>query len=78
VKWAGSSVFTGYQIQYAENAAFTKNAKAIKISNPKTVQTVLKNLKSGTTYYVRIRSYHEFNGMTYFGEWSNVKSTKVK
>ncbi len=78
VKWAGSSVFTGYQIQYAENAAFTKNAKAFKVTDPKTVQTVIKDLTTGTTYYVRVRSYHEFNGMTYFGQWSNVLSGKVK
>ena len=78
VKWTGSSNFTGYQIQYAENSAFTKNAKAFKITDPKTVSTVIKSLKTGTTYYVRIRSYHEFNGMTYFGEWSNVLSGKVK
>ena len=78
VKWAASSQFTGYQIQYATNAAFTQNAKAIKITNPKTVSTVIKSLTSGKTYYVRLRSYHEFNGMTYFGEWSNVKSCKVK
>ena len=78
VKWAGSSVFTGYQIQYAQNSAFTKSVKSFKIANPKTVQTIIKSLKTGTTYYVRIRSYHEFNGMTYFGEWSNVKSCKVK
>ncbi len=78
VKWSASSVFTGYQIQYATNSAFTQNAKAIKITDPKTAQTVIKNLTKGKTYYVRIRSYHEFNGMTYFGEWSNVKSCKVK
>ncbi len=78
VKWTASSVFTGYQIQYATNGTFTKNAVALKITNPKTAETVIKNLTKGTTYYVRIRSYHEFNGMTYFGEWSNVKSCKVK
>ncbi|MBQ4423144.1 MAG: fibronectin type III domain-containing protein, partial [Clostridia bacterium] len=78
VKWGGSTVFTGYQIQYATNSAFTKGVKSFKIDNPKTVSTVIKNLKTGTTYYVRIRSYHEFNGMTYYGEWSNVRSAKVK
>ncbi len=78
VKWGASSVFTGYQIKYATDANFTKNVKAIKITDPKTAQTVIKNLKKGTTYYVTIRSYHEFNGMTYFGEWSNVLSCKVK
>jgi hypothetical protein len=78
VKWTGSANFTGYQIQYATDKAFKQNATAVKITNPKTVQTVLKNLKSGTTYYVRVRSYHEFNGMTYFGGWSNVLSGKAK
>ncbi len=78
VKWTPSKNFTGYQIQYATNAAFTQNAKAIKITNPKTAQTVIRSLTSGKTYYVRLRSYHEFNGMTYFGEWSNVKTCKVK
>jgi hypothetical protein len=78
IKWSGSSVFTGYQIQYATDDAFTKNAVAFKITDPKTYETTVKSLKSGTTYYVRIRSYHVFDGMTYFGEWSNVKSCKVK
>ena len=78
VKWAKSSVFTGYQLQYATDAAFTKNANAIKISDPKTGEKILTGLKAKTTYYVRVRSYHEFNGMTYFGEWSNVISAKTK
>ena len=78
VKWDASSQFTGYQVQYATDSAFTQNAKAVKITNPKTASTVIKSLLSGKTYYVRVRSYHEFNGMTYFGEWSNVKSCKVK
>ena len=77
VKWSASSVFTGYQVQYATDAAFTKNAKAVKIADPKAAQTVLSGLSAGTTYYVRVRSYHEFNGMTYFGEWSNVLSAKT-
>jgi hypothetical protein len=78
VKWGASSNFTGYQIQYATDSAFTKNAVAVKITNPQTTSYTVKSLTSGKTYYVRIRSYHEFNGMTYFGEWSNVLSCKVK
>ncbi len=77
-KWEGSSVFTGYQVQIATNKTFTKNVQAVKIDQAKTYQTTIKSLKSGTTYYVRVRSYHEFNGMTYYGEWSNVLSCKVK
>ncbi len=78
VKWEASKNFTGYQIKYATDANFTKNVVAFKISDPKTYWTTIKSLQSNTTYYVCIRSYHEFNGMTYFGEWSNVLSCKVK
>ena len=78
VKWGASSLFTGYQIQYAENSAFTKNAKAFKVNDPKTVQTTIKNLKAKTTYYVRVRSYHVFEGTTYYGGWSNVLSAETK
>ena len=78
VKWSGSSVFTGYQVQIATNAAFTKDVKTVKITNPKTYQTVIKSLKANTTYYARVRSYQVFEGMTYYGGWSNVKSAKTK
>ncbi len=78
VKWSASLVFTGYQVQYATNSAFTKGLKTVKITNPKTAQTVIKSLTSSKTYYVRVRSYHEFEGMTYYGGWSNVLSCKVK
>lgn len=74
VKWEASKNFTGYQIQYATNEAFTENAVAIKIDDPTTYWTTLKNLEASTVYYVRIRSYHIFENMTYFGGWSNVIS----
>lgn len=78
IKWEGSKNFTGYQIQYATDADFTQNAKDFKIANPDTTETTVKSLTSGTTYYIRIRSYHIFEGMNYYGEWSNVLSCKVK
>ena len=78
VKWAGSANFTGYEVQIATDADFTVNVKTVKIANAKTYQTTIKNLKARTTYYVRVRSYHLFEGMTYYGGWSNVKSAKTK
>ena len=77
VKWEASKNFTGYQIQYATNDQFTENAVAIKIDDAKTYWTTLKNLEANTTYYVRIRSYHIFDNMNYYGEWSNVISQKT-
>jgi hypothetical protein len=78
VKWGGSKVFTGYQIKYATDENFTKGVRSIKIDDPSTTQKVITGLLSGKTYYVMVRSYQEFEGMTYFGEWSNVLSAQVK
>ncbi len=74
--WNGSKNFTGYQLSYATDADFTKGVNTIKITSPTTYSKELKSLSNDTTYYVRIRSYHEFEGMTYYGGWSNVLSVK--
>lgn len=78
VKWTGSALFTGYEVQVATDAKFTQNVKTVKIEKAKTYQTTVKSLKSKTTYYVRVRSYHIFEGMTYYGQWSNVLNCKTK
>ena len=74
--WSPSKNFTGYQVQRATDANFTKNVKTVKIADPTTSSKALGSLTNGTLYYVRVRSYHEFEGMTYFGGWSNVLSVK--
>ena len=76
VKWEGSSVFTGYQVQYATDSSFS-DLKTITISNPKTVSKTFTVDDSNKTYYVRVRSFHKFEGMTYFGGWSEVKETSL-
>ena len=78
VKWTPSKNFTGYQIKYATDANFTRNVQAVRVENASAASKLITGLTSGTTYYVTVRSYHVFNGMTYFGEWSNVLSCKVK
>ena len=70
VAWTGSSLFTGYDVQVATDAAFTKGLKTVRIANPKTYRTTIRDLKAETDYYVRVRSYDVFEGMTYRGGWS--------
>ena len=77
IKWSPSKVFTGYQVKYATNAAFTQNVKAVKVTNPSQSQLSVGSLLSGKTYYVTIRSYQDFEGMTYFGQWSDTLNCKV-
>jgi hypothetical protein len=76
--WDTSKLFTGYQIKYSTDSSFKNNVKTVWISNWKTGQKTVYSLQSGRAYYVCVRSYHVFEGIRYFGEWSNVKSCKVK
>ncbi|MBR3130784.1 MAG: fibronectin type III domain-containing protein, partial [Clostridia bacterium] len=78
VNWDASKNVTGYDIQLATDAAFTKNVKTERVDDWKTASKTIKGLKSKTTYYVRVRSYQKIDSMTYFGQWSNVLSAKTR
>ena len=74
--WDDNPIFTGYQLQYTTDSAFKKDVKSVKIDNWNTTKYTITNLKANTTYYVRVRSFHVFDGTTYYGEWSNVRNEK--
>ena len=76
VSWSAGKDVTGYQIQYSVNKDF-QSAKTATIANADTVKKVLKNLKSGTTYYVRIRAFKKVNGKNYRSDWSKAQSARV-
>ena len=68
----------GYQIQYSTNKNFTKNVKKKTIKDVKTTSTTIKKLKSGKTYYVRIRSFVKgSDGKKVWSNWSQAKSVKT-
>jgi hypothetical protein len=77
-KWTKIDVCTGYQVQIATNSSFTAGKQEVKVTSPSTLSKTISGLTSGKTYYVRVRGYNEFNGTTYYGEWTNVLSCKVK
>ena len=77
VKWKKVTNASGYQIVYAANSKFTasKTASASKSTLSKTV----KSLKSGKTYYVKVRAYRtDAKGNKIYGSYSSVKKVKVK
>lgn len=83
VKWKKQKKqTTGYQIQYAVNKKFTKNAKVTTVKSNKLTAKTIKKLKKGKTYYVRIRTYKnvKVKGKTtkYVSTWSKAKKVKVK
>ena len=77
VKWKKGTGGAGYQLQYSLKGTF-KSSTTVKIPKTATVSRVLKNLKSGKTYYVRIRGYKLVGGKAYVSPWSKALSAKVK
>jgi hypothetical protein len=65
---------TGYQVVYSTKANF-KNKKTV---NTKKTSVVLKKLKKGKKYYVKVRAYRVVDGAKEFSAFSAKKSVKVK
>ena len=77
VKWKKQASITGYEIQYSRKKDLS-DAKRVVIKNPKTTAKIIKNLKGGKKYYVRIQSYKYRNKIIYFSGWSKVRAVTVK
>lgn len=76
-KWAKQAGVTGYQVQYSTNAKFTGAAvKGIKGAGKLSLK--VSNLKAGTKYYVRVRTFKTIGGKNYFSTWSAAKAVKTK
>jgi uncharacterized protein YkwD len=73
-----SSQTTGYQVQYAANSAFTKNKKTVSVSPKSKKSKIVKKLKGGKKYYVRVRTYKISSGKVYYSKWSAVKTVTTK
>lgn len=67
---------TGYQLQYATNKKFTSSKKVTV--KKKYTSKVIKKLKSKKTYYVRVRTYKNVDGIKYYSKWSNTMKIKTK
>ena len=77
VKWVKRAEATGYELQYALKSSFA-GAKTVSIKKNATVSATIKKLKTGKTYYVRLRSYKTVGKKTYRSAWSKGKGVKVK
>ncbi len=68
---------SGYQIQGSSSKKFT-NARTITLKGYKKVMYTFSGLKSGKTYYVRVRTYKTVDGKKYYSDWSSYKAKKTK
>ena len=67
---------TGYQVTYSTSKKF--KASVTKAASTKDKSRLVKKLRSGKTYYVKVRSYKKVNGKKIFSRYSAVKTIRVK
>ena len=66
---------SGYQIAYSTNQS--SGYKYLNL-NSKTYKKTITKLSSGKKYHVKVRAYKTINGKKYYGNYSAVKSVRVK
>lgn len=69
VKWSRNRAADGYQVQYSTSGLFA-GKKTVKIADPAEARHVLEGLKSGKTYYARVRAYVKLGGKIYYSAWA--------
>ncbi len=83
ITWKKVSGANGYEIKLATNRKFTKNKRTFKVKKGTYTSKVIRKLKSGKRYYVKLRAYKkvEVDGYTVTanGSWSVIRiSKKIK
>lgn len=78
IKWKKNGIGSGYQIQYAANKKFSSAEKIVTVKKNKNTARIVKGLKKGKTYYVRIRTYKSASGTKVYSGWSKPKRVKIK
>ncbi len=68
----------GYEIRYSTSKSFGTSAKNVRASGYSAVTKTISNLKSGKTYYVKVRAYKKVDGVYYYGKYSPVVTVNTK
>ena len=78
VKWTTDGDVNGYEIQYALDKKFKKSAKTKTVKSAMKKSQIIKNVKKGKTYYVRVRAYALEGSNKVYSSWSSKKKIKIK
>ena len=73
VAWTKAKGGVSYQIWYK-----VKGTSTWKKTTATGTSKLIKSLKGGKTYQVKVRAYKKVSGTTYTGAWTSVKTVKVK
>ena len=74
VSWTKNTGVEGYEVYYKTG----KKAKTVKITKNSITKKVIKKLKKGKKYTVKVRGYKKVNGQMVYTKWSKAKKAKVK
>ena len=78
IRWDKKTAQTaGYEIQYSRSKSFD-NASRKLIKDASSQGTTVANVRSGKTYYFRIRVYQTVNGSKIYSAWSKVQKVKTR
>lgn len=80
VTWKKTPQATGYQIKVSTSKKFTEKSTVKNVFAKKNsfVNKTFTNLKSGKTYYVKVRAFKKVGGTNIYGQYSAVKTVTVK
>jgi urease beta subunit len=70
---------TGYEVVYSTSKTFKAAKTKTKLIKGKSKnKAVIKGLKAGKKYYVKVRAYKTIDGKKYYSSYSKVKTVVVK
>ncbi len=76
VSWSKVPEADRYQIRISTNKSF-KSSRLLTVKASARAKRTIKNLKSGKTYYVKMRCYKTVNGQKYYTGWSAAKKIRL-
>ena len=77
IQYRANGEADGYQMQYGISKDM-KNAKYAAVNTPRIRSYTRKDVISGETYYVRVRTFNVVDGKRVYSNWSGIKKTLVK
>ncbi len=77
VKWSKNTTSGGYEIVYSTSKSFS-SAHKVKVTGKNKVSKTISSLRSGKTYYVKVRAFRRVGNANYWSLYSAVKKIKVK
>ena len=77
IQYRANGEADGYQMQYGTSADM-KGAKYAAVNTPKIRSYTRKDVISGKTYYVRVRTFNVVDGKRVYSNWSGIKKAFVK